>query len=159
MKKRRFLFMMLTALLMSVASYAQGIRGTVVDETGEPVIGATVADKADANGKEDTLEGNLLALLDAGQYLGPFQTSPKGGFISLPFGGVGGRLFFGQLVEVCRIVDESTAIVVVHRLRSKRGDVHGLTADEVLYPAQNERRTTCVVRTIVCRLALIADKL
>ena len=68
MKKRRFLFMMLTALLMSVASYAQGIKGTVVDETGEPVIGATVADKADAkNATVTDIDGNFILNVREGQ--------------------------------------------------------------------------------------------
>jgi len=48
MKKSRFLFMFL-ALLMSVTSFAQGIVGTVIDRNGEPVIGATIADKSDAS--------------------------------------------------------------------------------------------------------------
>ena len=47
MKKSRFLLMLL-ALLVSVTSFAQGIVGTVNDENGEPVIGATIADKSDA---------------------------------------------------------------------------------------------------------------
>ena len=38
--------MMLMALFMSVTSFAQGIKGTVIDENGEPVIGATVAEKS-----------------------------------------------------------------------------------------------------------------
>ena len=68
MKKRRFLFMMLTALLMSVASYAQGIKGTVVDETGEPVIGATVADKSDVrNATVTDIGGNFTLNVREGQ--------------------------------------------------------------------------------------------
>lgn len=47
MKKSRFLLMLL-ALLVSVTSFAQGIVGTVIDENGEPIIGATIADKSDA---------------------------------------------------------------------------------------------------------------
>ena len=46
MKKSRLLLMLL-ALLVSVTSFAQGIVGTVIDEKGEPVIGATIADKRD----------------------------------------------------------------------------------------------------------------
>ena len=41
MKKSRFM-MMLLALLVSMTSFAQGILGTVIDESGEPVIGASV---------------------------------------------------------------------------------------------------------------------
>ena len=68
MKKSRILLMMLTALLMSVTSYAQGIKGTVVDETGEPVIGATVADKSDAkNATVTDIDGNFTINVRAGQ--------------------------------------------------------------------------------------------
>ena len=38
--------MMLLALMVSMASFAQNILGTVVDENGEPVIGATVVEKS-----------------------------------------------------------------------------------------------------------------
>ena len=37
---------MLLALMVSMASFAQNILGTVVDENGEPVIGATVVEKS-----------------------------------------------------------------------------------------------------------------
>ena len=48
MKKSRLMTMLL-ALMVSMASFAQeftGILGTVIDENGEPVIGATVIEKA-----------------------------------------------------------------------------------------------------------------
>ena len=44
--KKSSILMMLMALCMSVTSFAQGIKGTVIDETGEPIIGATVSEKA-----------------------------------------------------------------------------------------------------------------
>ena len=44
MMKRIRLFMMLALVWMTATSFAQGIKGTVIDENGEPVIGATVAD-------------------------------------------------------------------------------------------------------------------
>lgn len=43
--KKSSILMMLMALFMSVTSFAQGIKGTVIDENGEPVIGATVAER------------------------------------------------------------------------------------------------------------------
>ena len=46
--KKSSILMMLMALFMSVTSFAQGIKGTVIDENGEPVIGATVAEKSNA---------------------------------------------------------------------------------------------------------------
>ena len=44
MKKSRFVMMLLT-LFVSIASYAQSISGTVTDDQGEPVIGASVVEK------------------------------------------------------------------------------------------------------------------
>ena len=60
--------MMLMALFMSVTSFAQGIKGTVIDENGEAVIGATVADKT--NGKNATItdfDGNFTINVNEGQ--------------------------------------------------------------------------------------------
>ena len=57
MKKSRFILMLL-ALLLSIASYAQGILGTVTDEQGEPVIGASVVEKGNPqNGTITDFEG------------------------------------------------------------------------------------------------------
>ena len=60
--------MMLMALFMSVTSYAQGIKGTVIDENGEPVIGATISDKNDAKNATITdFDGNFMVKVNAGQ--------------------------------------------------------------------------------------------
>ena len=62
--------MMLMALFMSVTSFAQGIKGTVIDENGEPVIGATVSDKNDTkNGTITDFDGNFTVNVKAGQIL------------------------------------------------------------------------------------------
>ena len=45
MKKTR-LMMMLLALMVTMTSWAQGIKGTVFDDQGEPVIGASIVEKA-----------------------------------------------------------------------------------------------------------------
>ena len=67
MKKSRFL-MMLVALMVSATSFAQGIKGTVIDENGEAVIGATVSDKADAKNATITdFDGNFTINVKAGQ--------------------------------------------------------------------------------------------
>ena len=51
MKKAKRILMLLVAMLSSTLLYAQtDITGTVVDETGEGVIGATVKEKGTANG-------------------------------------------------------------------------------------------------------------
>ena len=62
--------MMLMALFMSVTSFAQGIKGTVIDENGEPVIGATVAEKS--NPKNATItdfDGNFTVNVNAGKII------------------------------------------------------------------------------------------
>ena len=60
--------MMLAALMMSATSFAQGIKGTVIDENGEAVIGATVSDKADAKNATITdFDGNFTVNVKAGQ--------------------------------------------------------------------------------------------
>ena len=62
--------MMLMALFMSVTSFAQGIKGTVIDENGEPVIGATVAEKSNAKNATITdFDGNFTVNVKAGQVI------------------------------------------------------------------------------------------
>ena len=66
--KKSSILMMLAALLVSAASFAQGIKGTVIDENGEAVIGATVGDKADAKNATITdFDGNFTINVKAGQ--------------------------------------------------------------------------------------------
>ncbi len=61
---------MLMALFMSVTSFAQGIKGTVIDENGEPVIGATVAEKSNAKNATITdFDGNFTVNVKAGQVI------------------------------------------------------------------------------------------
>ncbi|MBE6272061.1 MAG: TonB-dependent receptor [Prevotella ruminicola] len=62
--------LMLMALMMSVTSFAQGLKGHVIDENGEPVIGATVAEKN--NPKNATItdfDGNFVVNIQAGHTL------------------------------------------------------------------------------------------
>ena len=66
MKKSRFL-MMLVALFVSATSMAQ-VKGTVIDENGEAVIGATVSDKNDAKNATITdFDGNFTVNVKAGK--------------------------------------------------------------------------------------------
>ena len=59
---------MMMALLMSVTSFAQGIKGTEIDENGEAVIGATIADKNDSKNATITdFDGNFVINVKAGQ--------------------------------------------------------------------------------------------
>ena len=80
--KKSSIMLMLMALMMSVTSFAQGLKGNVIDENGEPVIGATVAEKS--NPKNATItdfDGNFVVNVKAGQiitisYIG-YETQEK----------------------------------------------------------------------------------
>ena len=67
MKKSR-LSLMLLALFVSMTSFAQGILGTVIDENGEPVIGATVVEKSNPQNATITdFDGNFNLKVDEGK--------------------------------------------------------------------------------------------
>ena len=60
---------MLAAMMMAVVSMAQ-TKGTVIDENGEAVIGATIADKADAKNATITdFDGNFTINVKAGSVI------------------------------------------------------------------------------------------
>ena len=60
MEELRRLLLSTLLILASTIMYAQTeITGTVVDETGEPVIGATVKEKATTNGTVTDFDGNF----------------------------------------------------------------------------------------------------
>jgi len=69
MEKERFIIMLLT-VLMSITAFAQKInyKGTVTDEHGDPIIGATVLQKGDTktNGVISDLDGNFTIMADLG---------------------------------------------------------------------------------------------
>ncbi len=68
--KKSSILLMLMALFMSVTSFAQGIKGTVIDENGEPIIGATVAEKSNAKNATITdFDGNFTVNVKAGQVI------------------------------------------------------------------------------------------
>ena len=59
--------MMWWALLVSMTSYAQGILGTVTDESGDPVIGASVVEKANPqNGTITDWDGKFTINVNEG---------------------------------------------------------------------------------------------
>ena len=65
--KKSSLMMMLLTLLVSVASHAQGILGTVVDENGETVIGASVVEKGNPqNGTITDIDGRFNLKVNEG---------------------------------------------------------------------------------------------
>lgn len=71
MKKRRFIFMLLT-LMVSTMSFAQfqGVVGTVVDGSGEPIIGATVIEKGNSqNGTITNIDGQFTMGVSEGTTL------------------------------------------------------------------------------------------
>ena len=80
--KKSSIMLMLMALMMSVTSFAQGLKGNVIDENGEPVIGATVAEKSNPKNATITdLDGNFVVNVKAGQiitisYIG-YETQEK----------------------------------------------------------------------------------
>ena len=66
MKKSRYLLLLL-ALMASMASNAQGILGTVTDDFGEPIIGASVVEKGNPqNGTVTDFDGKFNIKVAAG---------------------------------------------------------------------------------------------
>ena len=66
MKKSRYLLLLLT-LVVSMAAKAQGILGTVTDDQGEPVIGASVVEKGNPqNGTITDFNGNFTIKVSQG---------------------------------------------------------------------------------------------
>ena len=70
MKQARRLFLSLVTLMLCTLAYAQTeIRGTVVDDLGEGVIGATVKEKGTSNGTVTDFDGNFKLKVKAGTML------------------------------------------------------------------------------------------
>ena len=70
MEQLRKLFLSMTLILMSTIAYAQTeISGTVVDATGETVIGATVMEKGTSNGTITDFDGNFKIKVEPGKIL------------------------------------------------------------------------------------------
>ena len=70
MEQLKKMFLSFALLLMSTIMYAQTeIRGTVVDTTGESVIGATVKEKGTSNGTVTDFDGNFTLKVNEGAIL------------------------------------------------------------------------------------------
>ena len=66
MKKNRYLWLFL-ALIVSMVTRAQGILGTVTDDLGEPVIGASVVEKGNPqNGTITDFDGKFTIKVSEG---------------------------------------------------------------------------------------------
>ena len=70
MKTNRLVILLFT-WMMSIATFAQKqtFSGTVVDSSGEPIIGASVVQKGSSNGSITDLDGNFSISVEAGQAL------------------------------------------------------------------------------------------
>ena len=71
MKKSKFLFMLLSFVMMSATALAQKrtYSGVVVDESNEPIIGASVVQKGTTTGSITDLDGNFKISADEGSTL------------------------------------------------------------------------------------------
>ena len=66
MKKSRYLLLLL-AFIVSMATHAQGILGTVTDDQGEPIIGASVVEKGNPqNGTITNIDGQFQLRVNVG---------------------------------------------------------------------------------------------
>lgn len=67
---KKFLFTVITALMFcAVDSMAQAVKGTVVDETGEPIIGASVMIKGTQQGVATDIDGKFALNNAAGKQI------------------------------------------------------------------------------------------
>ena len=63
---KRFILSFLSLLLCTIMYAQQEITGSVVDPSGEPIIGATVMEKGTSNGTITDFDGNFKLKVDAG---------------------------------------------------------------------------------------------
>ena len=66
---KRFILSFLSLMLCTIMYAQQEIKGTVLDETGEGVIGATVMEKGTSNGTVTDFDGNFKLKVAAGKTL------------------------------------------------------------------------------------------
>ena len=66
---KRFLLSFMLMLTCTILYAQTEITGTVVDETGETVIGATVVEKGTSNGTVTDFDGNFVIKVNPGTIL------------------------------------------------------------------------------------------
>ena len=66
---KRFILSFLALALCTIMYAQEAITGNVVDQTGEPVIGATVMEKGTSNGTVTDFDGNFSLKVAAGKTL------------------------------------------------------------------------------------------
>ena len=66
---KRFITSLLAFVLCTMVYAQQEITGSVVDQTGEPIIGATVMEKGTSNGTITDFDGNFKMKVEAGKTL------------------------------------------------------------------------------------------
>ena len=108
-----------------------------------------LADKADTQGKHHPFERHLGGMLDTIDNLHG-RLRPTAVAIDL---------LHVDGIEVGNVMNQSVTIVIIHRLRPQRIDIHGLSRDEMLDATLDLRRTTRIVRTVMGGLAFIAHQL
>lgn len=120
--QRLFFVALLSVLAITASAQSKSVSGTVIDKTGEPVIGASVVVKGTTNGTITDFDGNF-SLLDV----------PNEGIIQVSFVGyktldisVAGKTTFNvTLEEDTEMLDE---VVVVGYGVQKKSDVTGAMA-------------------------------
>ena len=104
--------------------------------------------KTDTQGEDNALEGHFLRFLyTVDDTLGRFRTRA-----------VTINLLYLDIIQVSNVMDNPALIVFIHGLRTKRIDIHRLTGNEMFDASLNLWRTTGIVGTIPCSLALIAHQ-
>lgn len=116
--KNRRGWVTLLALLMTIGLYAQSIKGVVLDEIGEPLIGATVIVKGTTDGSITDLDGNFTISAKKGAIL----TASYIGYKSLEIKVQDQKTILFKMVPDNAMLDE---VVVVGYGSMKRSDLTG----------------------------------